>query len=100
MILKHKGLLDVQPTEPSVILANRELLDSSTGGMIAINAFLVWRLGGRIQITGAELRSFLDLGRTFVQENVNTRVAGPVIQLSLPRTPPPPHRDSPQPPKG
>jgi hypothetical protein len=100
MILNHKGLIEVQPADPSAIRVDRDLAVTPIGALIATNALLLWKLGGRVQFTEAELSRLLDLGRTLVQENVHSRTAGRVIQLSLLTNPPPPHRDSVQPPKG
>lgn len=93
-LVKDRGMLDIRPNSPNAIAANLGLLTSPEGILIAINALLVHKLGGRLQFTQEELVTFLKLNRTLVQDNVNLRLGGMVVELSLLSAPPPPHRDT------
>lgn len=94
-LVKDRGMLDIRPNNPNTIAANLGLLTTPEGILIAINALLVHKLGGRLQFTQEELITFLKLDRTLVQDNVNLRLGGMVVELSLLASPPPPHRDQP-----
>jgi hypothetical protein len=85
------GLLEIK--EPNAIKANVDLLRDPGGSVIAVAAFLVYKLGGRVKYTTTELLAFLNEGRTLIQED--TKLHNTVlVEMSVPTTPPAPHRDS------
>lgn len=90
-----RGLLEVKTPKPAdCIKVDVDLLREPTGLLIAINALLTYKLGGRVQYSTEELLAFLREGRTLVQESVYLRATGrTVVEMSVPTLAPPPHRD-------
>jgi hypothetical protein len=85
------GLLEIK--EPNAIKVSVELLREPMGALIAVNALLVYKLGGRVKYTTTELLAFLNEGRTLIQED--TKLHNTVlVEMSVPTIPPAPHRDS------